>query len=279
VLPDGLATVYGAAGAEAGGYLGDAEIRAVAPGESRILAFARDRDVLLSSANAHSESPVRVELRRSLVVVGTVRREEVALAVDPHGAKGRLVVDLPRRAGATPRFTVSAEGDFGLRHEALLDGSATTLRFTWEREGRQEIPLWDAGLGDPVLLRWRDIDLEQSLRRLPGGPGSLETLQTVLERLPAEAPGRAALAGVVQSLAETRRLLDAARAAIRQYCTAEAVLTRARAAAEDRTGPEREEARRRLNQASLAAERAGTTADAAWEAWQRAVQELLARTG
>jgi hypothetical protein len=279
VLPDGLATVYGAVGAEAGGYLGDAEIRAVAPGESRILAFARDRDVLLSAANARSESPVRVELRRSLVVVGTVRREEVALAVDPHGATGRLVVDLPRRAGATPRFAVAAEGDFGLRHEALLDGSATTLRFTWEREGRQEIPLWDAGLGDPVLLRWRDIDLEQSLRRLPGGPGSLETLQTVLERLPAEAPGRAALAGVVQSLAETRRLLDAARAAIRQYFAAEAVLTRARAAAEDRTGPEREEARRRLNQASLAAERAGATADAAWEAWQRAVQELLARTG
>ena len=53
----------------------------------------------------------------------------------------------------------------------------------------------------------------------------------------------------------------------------------ARAAAEDRTGPEREEARRRLNAASLAAERAGAAADAAWEAWQRQVQAVLARTG
>jgi hypothetical protein len=101
----------------------------------------------------------------------------------------------------------------------------------------------------------------------------------VLERLPAEAPGRAALEAVVAGLGEARRLLDAARAAIRQYGVAEAALGRARAAAEDRSGAEREEARRRLNQASLAAERAGAAADAAWEAWQRQVAEVLGRTG
>ncbi len=279
VLPDGLATVYGAEGAEGGAYLGDAEIRAVAPDEQRILAFARDRDVQISSASANSEQPARVEFRRRVVVVGTIRREETALAIDPHGARGRLVVDLPRRPGATPRFPVAAEGDFGLRHEAMLDGSATTLRFAWEREGQTEIPLLDPGLGDPILLRWRELDLEQSLRRLPGGPGSLEALRKVLEKLPADAPGRAGLEEVVNALAEARRLLEAARTAIRQYAVAEAALTRARAAVEDRTGPEREEARRRLNRASLDAERAGAAADAAWEAWQRAAQEVLARTG
>ncbi|MFC7540930.1 hypothetical protein ACFQU2_17705 [Siccirubricoccus deserti] len=166
-----------------------------------------------------------------------------------------------------------------MRHEAVLHGTATTLRFTWEREGRQEVPLWDAGLGDPVLLRWRDVDVEREQRRLPGGPGTLETLRTVLERLPANAPGRTGLEAVVASLAEARRLLDAALGAIRQYAAAEAVLGRARAAVEDRTGAEREEARRQLNQASIAAERAGGAADAAWEAWQRAVQAVLTRTG
>lgn len=279
VLPDGLATVYGAEGAEGGAYLGDAEIRAVAPDEQRILAFARDRDVQMSSANGSNEGPAKVEFRRGVVLVGTIRREETALAVDPHGAKGRLVVDLPRRPGATPRFPVAAEGDFGLRHEAMLDGSATTLRFTWEREGRMEVPLLDPGLGDPILLRWRQFDLEQSLRRLPGGPGSLEMLRTVLEKLPSDAPGRARLEDVVNALAEARRLLDAARTAIRQYAVTEAALTRARAAVEDRSGPEREDARRRLNRASLDAERAGAAADAAWEAWQRAAQEVLAKTG
>ena len=278
-LPDGLAAVFGADGAEAGAYLGDAELRAVAPEDQRLLAFARDRDVQLSSASSAGESPVKVDFRRGVVVIGTLRREEVALAVDPRGAKGRLVVDLPRRAGAQPRFAVAAEGDFGLRHEAMLDGSATTLRFGFEREGRQEMPLFDAGLGDPLLLRWRDIDIEQNQRRLPGGPGSVESLRAVLERLPAAAPGRAGLEGIVAGLGETRRLLESARSAIRSYATAEAVLARARAAAEDRTGPEREEARRRLNQASLAAERAGSAADAAWDAWQKAVGEVIGRTG
>jgi hypothetical protein len=281
-LPDGLATLYGAEGAEAGAYLGDAEIRAVAPEETRLLAFARDRDVRLSSATSSAERPVGVTTRRGVVMLRAVRREEAALAVDPRAAAAegrgaRIVIDLARRAGFTPRFTVAAEGDFGLRHEAVLEGGATTLRFAWEREFTTDMPIWDAGMGDPILLRWRDLDVDASLRRLPGGPGTLEALRNVLERLPAEAPGRAALAALVERLAELRGQLDAARNAIRAYRTAEAVLSRARSAAEDRSGPEREEARRRLNTASLAAERAGAAADTAWDAWAKAALELLGR--
>ncbi|WP_043363247.1 DUF4139 domain-containing protein [Belnapia sp. F-4-1] len=275
VLPDGLAAVFDAAG----GYLGDAELRAVQPGEQRLLAFAGDRDVAMSSSASSAERPVGVAVRRGIVVLDALRREEVALAVDPRGARGRMVIDLPRRAGARPLFPVAAEGDFGLRTEAVLEGQSAVLRFAWERDGRTEVPILDQGLGDPVLLRWREIDVEASLRRLPGGMASLETLRAVLERLPAEAPGRPALEAVVAGLGESRRLLEAARGAIRQYQVAEAALGRARTAAEDRSGAEREEARRRLNQASLAAERAGAAADAAWEAWQRQVAEVLGRTG
>jgi hypothetical protein len=173
------------------------------------------------------------------------------------GARGKLVIDLPRRPGERPRFAVASEGDFGLRHEAVLDGTATTLRFAWERSFVRQMPLWDPGLGDPVLLRWRDIDVKREARRLPGGPGTLEALHTMLERLPTGAPGRDSLAAVVGDLAEARGLLDAFRARRRAYATAEAVLERARKAAEDRTGAEREEARRRLNRASLEAEQAG----------------------
>jgi hypothetical protein len=278
-LPDGLAAVFGTTGAEAEAYLGDAEIRAVAPDDQRILAFARDRDVLLTAASSAGEEPVKVEFRRGVVVVDTLRLEETALAIDPRGSRGRLVVDLPRRPGAEPRFPVAAEGDFGLRHEAMLEGTATTLRFTWQREGQTEIPLFDAGLGDPVLLRWRELELEQALPRLPGGPGSLERLRGVLEKLPADAPGRPRLEAVAGGLAEARRLLDAAQVAIRQYAAADAALDRARAAAEDRTGAAREAARQRLNQASMAAESAGAAADAAWEAWRAKVREVVALTG
>lgn len=278
-LPGGLATVYGTEGAEGGGFLGDAEIRAIPPGDARILAFARDRDVVMTSSGSTAEEPRRVALRRGFVDVEFLALRESALAVDPKGARGKLVVDLRRRDGERPRFTVASEGDYGLRHEAVLDGSPATLRFVWERTYIRPMPLWDPALGDPIILRWRDIDVEREARRLPGGPGTLEALRTVLERLPADAPGRAALEAVVNDLAETRKLLDLFRARRRAYATAEAVLGRARRAAEDRTGAEREEARRRLNRASIEAEQAGAAADAAWEAWQGAVQRIVARGG
>jgi hypothetical protein len=129
-----------------------------------------------------------------------------------------------------------------------------------------------------MLLRWRETDVEQSLRRLPGGPGTLETLATLLERLPADAAGRDKLAALLPAMQQARGLLEAARAAIRQYAVADAALGRARAAADDRSGAAKEQARRALNEASVQAERAGAKADAAWEAWQRAVAALLAKT-
>lgn len=276
-LPDGLATVYGAEGPEAGVFLGDAEIRAMPAGDGRILAFARDRDVQFSQAGSTTERPTRIALRRGFVSIETLRREETAIAIDPRGARGTLVIDVPRRSGADPRFTIVSQGDFGLRHEVVLDGSAQTLRLPFERTVRQDIPLYDTSLGEPMLLRWQQFDVEQNLRRLPGGPGTMERLQDLLARAPENVPGRTDLAAVVEAMGDLRRLLDEARLRARTYRTADQALARARQAAEDRTGPEQQEARRRLNQASREADAAGTAADQAWEAWQRGVVALLQR--
>jgi hypothetical protein len=276
-LPDGLATVYGAEGPEAGVFLGDAEIRAMPAGDGRILAFARDRDVQYSQAGSTTERPVRIALRRGFVAIDTLRREETAIAIDPRGARGTLVIDVPRRPGADARFTIVSEGDFGLRHEVVLDGSAQTLRLPFERTVRQDIPLYDTSLGEPMLLRWQQFDIEQNLRRLPGGPGTMERLQDILARTPEAVPGRTDLAAVVEAMRDLRRLLDDARLRARTYRTADQALARARQAAEDRTGPEQQEARRRLNTASREADAAGAAADQAWEAWQRGVVALLQR--
>lgn len=273
VLPAGLAAVFGTAGAEAGGFLGDAEIRALPPGETRLLAFARDRDVLLTAATEQSERLTSAELQGSQLQLRFLRVETVALAVDPHGARGKLLLDLPRRQGATPRFAVAAEGDFGLRHEALVEGRPTTLRLPFEREMRRDLPLWDRGLGDPRLLVWREIDLERDARRLPGGPGTLETLRELLARM---APGEAGtLTRLVEQMTRQRQLLDTFRAAAIAAQAADAALQRARAAAEDRSGGSRTVARQALNQASAEAERRGAAADQAWTAWQLGVEALV----
>ena len=275
-LPDGIVTVFGAEGAEGGAWLGDAEMRALLPGQPRLLAFGRDRDVVVTSSRQETQRAVGASFRPGQVVLRTLRTEEVALAIEARGARGTLLIDLPRREGARPLFAVESEGDFGLRHRASLDGRATTLRLAFERDGEQPVTIWDAGLGDPLLLSWRSIEVQPTLRRLPGGPGTLEALRTSLETMPADASGREQLARLVQGMAQARSLLDAFVGQWRAYTTAEAALNRARAAADDRTGAAKEEARRGLNRASLEAEQAGTRADAAWEAWQRAVQAVLA---
>ena len=243
------------------------------------MAFARDRDVLLAPRQSSSEQPVKIELQRGVVVIGTLRREETALAIDPRGGTRRLVVDLPRHAGATPQFAVVAEGDFGLRTEAMLDGSATTLRFGWEREGRQEVPLWDAGLGDPVLLRWREIDVEEACAGCPAARAAWRPCRRCWNgcpkrrrggrRWPASSPRWPRRGGCWM-----RRAGRSGPMPSRRRCSAAP-------APRWRTGPARRGRRpgKRLTEASQAAERAGAAADAAWEAWQRAVQAVLARTG
>ncbi|NKC32713.1 DUF4139 domain-containing protein, partial [Falsiroseomonas selenitidurans] len=235
-LPGGLATVFGSAGAEAGAFLGDAELRGLPPGESRILAFARDPGVQATAAQRGESLPVGVALRRGFVQVMLRLTHTVTLAVDPGTASGLLVLDLPARGGETPRFTPAAQGDFGLRVEARLEARPTTLDYGWERDGQQQIPLWDVALAEPLPPAWRDLALARDTLRLPGGQDRLAALRGLLDRLPQAAPGRAGLEALVAEFAEARRLMDAFREAARAHEAAEAALARARQALEDRSG-------------------------------------------
>jgi hypothetical protein len=273
VLPDGLVTVFG--GTDAPSFLGDAELRALSPGDQRLIAFARDRDMRLNSQSSNRDDLTRISLRRGFITLEAKRIEETTIAIDPRGASGVMVIDLPRRPGATPRFPVASEGDFGLRHETQLEATPKTIRLGFERDQRQDLPLWDQGLGDPFLLQPAQFDLEASLRRLPGGPGSVERLQEILARTGADVPGRDLLASTITALQQIRTLLDTARLAAREARSADQALTRARQAVEDRTGGEQQAARQRLNAASREAEAKGAASSRAFEAWQRAVIALL----
>jgi hypothetical protein len=277
VLPDGLVTVYG--GPDAPSFLGDAELRVLSPGDQRLIAFARDRDLHLASQSSNRDDITRITLRRGFVTIESKRIEETELAIDPRGARGVMVIDLPRRPGASPRFPVAAEGDFGLRHETQLEAAPKTILLGFERDQRQDMLLWDQGLGDPLLLQPAQFDLEASLSRIPGGPGSVERLQEILARTGADVPGRAALANTITALQQIRVLLDTARITAREARSAAQALTRARQAVEDRTGGEQQAARQRLNAASREAEAKGAASSRAFEAWQRAVIALLQQGG
>ncbi|MCA3364721.1 MAG: DUF4139 domain-containing protein [Roseomonas sp.] len=273
VLPDGLVTVYG--GPDAPSFLGDAEMRALSPGDQRLIAFARDRDLRMTSQYSSRDDITRISLRRGFITLESKRIEETTIAIDPRGTSGVMVIDLPRPPGATPRFPVAAEGEFGLRHETRLEAQAKTIRLGFERDQRRDVSLWDQGLGDPLLLQPAQFDLEGSLRRLPGGPGSVERLQEILSRTGADVQGRDVMASTITALQQIRVLLDAARLAAREARSADQALARARQAVDDRSGGEQQAARQRLNAASREAEAKGTASSRALEAWQRAVIALL----
>jgi hypothetical protein len=279
VLPAALTTLFGGEGAEAGAFLGDAALPATPAGEARLLAFARDRDVVLGRAQASTSQPIRVVPQRGRVVVTTLSSETTRLAIDPRGRSGALVIDMPRREGWTPGFQVASQGDFGLRHEVALAGTRASFDLTYTRELESALPLWDPGLRPIDTLDWRALTAEAELRRLPGAPGTLERLREIHARLAENAPGRAVLASVIADMEAVRTLYDAWRAAARDHAVAIAALDRARQAAEDRTGTAQNEARRALNAASQAAERAGEAADTAWAAWRRRTEAMLAREG
>lgn len=276
-LPAGLATIYGSGGAEAGGFLGDAELRGLPPGQERLLAFARDQGVQYTVAQRSASQPTAVALRRGAVQTTLRVTQSVTFAVDGGSARGRMLLDLPARRGETPRFTPVAEGDFGVRVEARLEGTPATFTWEWERSQMQQIPLWDASLAEPLPPIWRDLALDRDIARLPGGTDRLEALRNLLERLPAEATGRADLAALIADFTTARQAMDRFREAARSHAAAEAALARARRAVEDRTGPEREQARQALNAASLAASRSGAEADRAWTAWRNAAQSVVTR--
>lgn len=278
-LPAGLATVYGRQGAEADGFLGDAQLAGMPAGAVRLLAFARDQGVQLGVARDDRAEPVGVSFRRGAVLLEQRQLHRLRLAVEGGAARGTLVLDLPARPGETPQFRPAAEGEFGLRVEVALAGAAATHAWEWERRATRVIPLWDPGLSEPLPPVWRDLALDRDTARLPGGTDRLAALREVEARLPEGAPGRAELSALVEAHAEALRLMDAFRTAARAHLAADAALLRARRAVEDRTGAEREQARVALNAASVAAERSGRAADAAWTAWRAAAQRVVAWEG
>ena len=181
--PTASPTVYGAAGAEAGRLPRRCrDPRRGAGGEPPARLRARPRRAAVQRASRPARTAGRHRLRAAaLSLIGTLRREETALAVDPRGAQAAgwccrpaAPARLRRRASRSPRRAISACGT-----RRVLDGTPTTLRFAWEREGRS---------GDPALgcrasatrccCAGASVDVEREPRRLPGGPGTLETLRT-----------------------------------------------------------------------------------------------------
>ncbi|WP_458098438.1 hypothetical protein [Roseomonas sp. WA12] len=83
-------------------------MRALLPGQVWLLAFGRIRDVLVTASGHEAQRTVEASFRPGQVVLRNLRTEETAFALEPRGARGTVLIDLPRREGAKPLFAVES---------------------------------------------------------------------------------------------------------------------------------------------------------------------------
>jgi len=151
-LPPGIVTVFAAA-EEGGGFLGDAELPLLAPGESRLLPFAVDRGLRIESTVEADGRIVALRITDGVLVLDRVERRAVRYRIEPLPGEARTVVlEQPREPGfRLVEPAAVAESERFWRIERRLEaGERLELPVVVERPERRELALVDL---DPAELR------------------------------------------------------------------------------------------------------------------------------
>jgi len=142
-LPPGIFTVYGE-----GGYLGDAQVAGIPPGEKRFAAFAADPKTRVTSQRDHTETVVGLSARDGVL---TVKRSLAWTTVyhlaAPKDAERTVMVDHGRIYGtevSTDGEVVSDEPDRLRVRLKVAAGAARDLKVTETRTDADAIQLTDS---------------------------------------------------------------------------------------------------------------------------------------
>lgn len=150
-LPPGILTVFDAGD----GYVGDAELRSIPAGESRMASFAADRKVEISSERTPEESVSRVR-----IVDGTLHATHRSRLRTTYTIKGAgdaprtVIIEHPRRQGwqlSSDALDSATPSHHRLRVE-IEAGGTTELEAVAERHREERFALVDAD--SDALFRW-----------------------------------------------------------------------------------------------------------------------------
>lgn len=142
-LPPGIFTVYGE-----GGYLGDAQVAGIPPGEKRFAAFAADPKTRVTSERDHTETVVGLSARDGVL---TVKRSLAWTTVyhltAPKDAERTVMVDQLHITGAeisTDGEVVSDEPDRLRVRQKVAAGQTRDLKVTETRTAADTVQLTDS---------------------------------------------------------------------------------------------------------------------------------------
>lgn len=193
-LPPGIVTVY-AANEE--GYAGDAELRSLPAGESRMVSFATDRKVEVTTSAGGDEIVFRASLSKGVLrAIRITRAQTTYTVVGAQDGPRTVIIEHPRREGwrfTSPSLNESTPTHHRLRVE-LAQGATAEIAAVNERTDIESIELINADT--ETLLFWSgQID----------DAGTIETIGQLAER-------RGEIASAEQQTSEIAQDIDRASA-------------------------------------------------------------------
>ncbi len=139
--PAGLATLYGP-----DGYVGDARLPTVLPGETRLASFALDLEVRIDATHGSDQATVSAKATRGVLTLSRVERQTTTYRIAAPAKEGRTVlIEQPRRPGwevAEPAAgEIEATPDQWRVSRAVAAGTTATLRIVTQHPVGQTIVL------------------------------------------------------------------------------------------------------------------------------------------
>jgi hypothetical protein len=128
-LPPGAVTVY-EQGKEGASFLGDAQLAVLPAGESRMLSFALDQKISITSSVRNSSTTTRASVEKATLVIENMQRQIHSFSIKSHHASDHhVVVEVPNYVGyALLAPTGKALGEAQGRQRVSLPAPALSAR-------------------------------------------------------------------------------------------------------------------------------------------------------
>lgn len=188
-LPPGLVTVYAPLDE---GYAGDAQLANVPAGETRLLSFAADRKVEVTTQPGDRKTVYRATLSEGLLRVTAITRSQTTYAIKGAAdAERHVVIEHPRMAGwtlASDALESTTPSHYRLAASVAAGGTANVTAIM-ERRDVQTVALVDSD-ADTLLYWMGAID----------DPATADTLKRLAESRQQVTRAEIALAGIVEEI-------------------------------------------------------------------------------
>jgi len=189
-LPPGVLTLYerGAGGAN---YIGDARLAPLPSGDSRLLSFAVDQNLLVDRESESASQIVRGSISRGLLRLSVRQRETTTYRIKSAAKEARaLVIEHPRRPGwdlAEPEIKEPELTETAYRIPGEIDaGGTATVAVALERTTLEQVAILDLPVDRMqayASARELSPEIRAAFERLAGLRAEVERHRSTLARI------------------------------------------------------------------------------------------------